>query len=214
MYRFVAATALAAGIGAPAVAAPVAFDFTIPAERYEAEAGREGTWREAFPDGTWTVGGIGVSLSGIGGDPFLDTEWRRGDSPGVGLCEIEDCNARPEDGLTAGEAVVATFTSPVRFLSAFFRESTDDFDLRSIGRDHTPVTGRVGINGTFYDVVNGVAQGLPSLFASEWTITADEGATIYWTSATVAPIPVPAAGLLLLGALGGLGLAARRKARG
>lgn len=49
-------------------------------------------------------------------------------------------------------------------------------------------------------------------FETLWTQEDGETPALLWGAVHVAPIPLPAAGFLLLGALGGLGLMARRKA--
>ena len=71
-----------------------------------------------------------------------------------------------------------------------------------------------GVNLVLQPVLGGFAAAfsaqLPATFAFNFT-GANRGDAIQLTLASVPPIPVPAAGLLLIGALGGLGLLRRRK---
>lgn len=205
--------AIAAMLANTTLASAATFDFTIPAEAYEARTGTEGSWEQAVPGGVWTVDGIGVSLDATGGYPFMDTSWSKGDSPGAGVCNVADCNGSNQDGIYGSETMTATFSQSVSLSNLFLRESTYAFDVLGQGRDHTPLDGRVSINDAWYQVTAGNVLGLPDTWSDRWTFAADEGASIYLTSieAVPSPVPVPAAGMLLLGAFGGLAMLRRRK---
>lgn len=192
------------------------FDFAAIAHDAYVENGREVSFNDHFANG-FTVDGVTVNATSNGAAVWLDSRSSgRSLSAGLGVCEIDDCNGHWLDGIDAHDSLTLTFDQPVRLDSMFVRESSFAY-VAGEGLDHTPFTGTFWVDGESFTVIDGNTQGL-DLRGSAFTFTADElfaptgtGVSQYVSAITVAPIPVPAAGLLLIGALGGMAAWSRRR---
>lgn len=192
------------------------FDFAAVAHDAYAQNGQEVAFDSYFPNG-YTVDGITVNATTNGQAVWLDSRSSgRSLSAGLGSCELADCNGHWLDGIDSDDTLTLTFGQDVQLSGLFVRESSPAY-VAGRGLDHTPFSGAFRIDGEAFSVVNGITQGI-ALRGKSFTFSADDlfappgGAVSQYISAiTVAPVPVPAAGLLLVGALGGM--AAWRKPR-
>ena len=201
-------------------------------------AGAEGCWASIVGAATTGIvsGGIsvvagGTGNNGLGGTSTLNAYFDRG-SAGLGVCGTltagAQCNPSNDDNVgsmggtnnSAGlsfETLILTFSTRVA-ISA----------LNLAGEGHGLFGGTVSINGTNFGpgAFAGVGGDYSTLTAAA---LASLGQSVIWSfqyvpvsqvsstdefyidSITVAAVPIPAAGLMLLGALGGL--AAVRRSR-
>lgn len=170
-------------------------------------------WADAFPTGL-TIDGVTLNASGSHvyssfSDAFLDKNFA-----GLGVCSTTHATAGSsgcasgigsntwDDNIQLGETLTLDFGQAVDITSLFF-----------VGA-HVPLNGFVNINGGDVTVVNGfVTSGFSQFTGLSVFDFTYSGSQFYLASATVAPVPLPAAGLLLFGALGGLAAIARRRRR-
>jgi len=168
-------------------------------------------WGDTTFAGGLTIGGITLIASGSNGDGDpADAFFDKGVA-GLGVCSSASCASGVPGAITSdhnvsgnrgGETLTLAFGQVVNLSDLFFRNAM-----------HPPLTGSLDVNGGTVDVVAGlVTSGFGFLSGSstydfEWT-----GDEFYIATATaISAVPVPAAGLLLLGALGGLGAIGRRR---
>lgn len=225
MRKFVLTAVAAATIAASfvGVASAATFDFGLLA------TGNEGTWGSratnaniaggAF-DGaldTFTVDGISVSATasnaGNVATSFAYLDGVAGGLPaGLGVCSTVNgtqCGTPSDDNIgRAGDVSTGAFES----VTLSFNKSVSITDLLIRDRDHKVLTaGFIGINGIAFDVA---ASLLGDLGVSK-TFTfsrIDNGVDFYVNTAAVAPVPLPMTLPLIMGALGALTVAGRRRA--
>jgi len=153
-------------------------------------------------NGMLTNGGVSITNMTATGDAGEYAYLDGGNYAGLGACAEVDCAGNSDDNLTFPETVTVMFD---RIVTAF--------EVLLNGNHAAFGDGWIDINGGTYAVTGGVAD-LTGLAASNaYTFSnpvnqSGEGA--YISSMTV--IPLPAAGFLLLGGLGGLMALGRRKA--
>lgn len=228
LMNTIACAALVALAGSAATAAT--FDFAQDAENFFNANGFEGTFDQVY-GGVATDDGISVTASATEGsepaDPFMDSRGNNDsdDVAGLGVCSsgdsgssdgtygaISDCSTNygsntGDDNLLFPEILTLTFSglteASFKITSLFIRDA-----------NHDPITDAVAIliNGDAYSAVNGVVNlaglGLATVFSFTSTKALPE---IYLSTLSVEQVPVPAAGFLLLGGLGGLAAMKRRK---
>lgn len=191
----VAATVLAAPAGA------ATFDFIDLANQARSSYGREVSFETVYPEG-YTLDSLTVQATAGSSSVWMDSQ-----GAGLGVCEIGDCNNHYLDGIDSNDLLTLSFDQPVRLTDMLVRESSEEFNA-GLGPDHTPFSGLLHINDAPYSVADGVVQGL-DLQGDSFTIRADAlfgpaGGSVsqYVSVATVAPVPLPAAGFMLLAAFG------------
>lgn len=193
--------------------APAAtFDFGLLADSEKSKYGHENYFRDVRPNGM-TVDDITVTTSD---NAWLDGSFNaRGffsPAAGIGGCSRRlGCDANDTDGIREPGEVVSIFFSQLVDATWTFRETPPSFYEGTSG-DHTLTQGCVMVNGQRYgtsegqlgfsirdsrfDFENCGERGGSRPYSSDFYVTS--------VDAEVAPIPLPAAGLMLLAAIGGL----------
>ena len=168
-------------------------------------------------DGTViTFNGLDVTFSagpgGLGSDFAYFDDLSSGRPAGLGVCTTlnaaKQCRPSDDDNVHFDESVTLSFGETVTLKDFVF------YDAKHFLLDSASLYLDVAVNGgdvmkySFADLVMGMFEDVDTItFAGR----GEDGAAFYIGSA-IAAVPVPAAGLMLLGALGGLGLARRRSA--
>lgn len=175
----------------------------------------EKNWSDVFPGGL-TIDGITLNASGSNvNQTFADAFFDKGNA-GLGVCSTthgstgssgcatgigsntSDDNVQNSQG---GETLTLDFGKTVSISDIFFNDD-----------GHVALSGGLNINGNAVTVSNGlVTDGFEFLSGSSVYNFSYTQSQFYLASATVAPVPLPATGFLFLSALGGLGLARRRR---
>lgn len=229
----VAGFGVKSGIVAVAVmsAEPVAaatFDFVSMADNAANPnyiGAQELNWADAFPGGL-SIDGITLTASGSNANRgFADAFFDKGNA-GLGVCSTTHADpgksgcatgigSDPGDdnvnGTQGGETLTLDFGQVVSITSMLFNDD-----------GHVPLTGSIGLNGGVLTVAGGAVIGGFHLlmeqsvfnfrFIGDQFYVGGVRAVVPLPS-PVAPVPLPSAGMLLAGAVGGLGVAARRRRR-
>ncbi|MEM9798571.1 MAG: VPLPA-CTERM sorting domain-containing protein [Pseudomonadota bacterium] len=214
MYKNLIAAAAISAVAGTAQAASITFDYT-------------GVGGGAAPTAQ-TVDGITATVSGLkcaagGCDPVGVQQWFNG----LGIKAKNgwrDHDSHQVDGYNGDDIVVFAFSEAVRIISASFSyvDPNDDVTLFSVSG--TSVTagekGRIGVDGPFSGGAgNGGDTGsytFAGLFEGETFGFGAVDAYDNWKLASVtvesiAAVPLPAAGWMLLAGLGGLAAMRRRR---
>lgn len=208
MFQRIKALSLAAAFALSGAAASAAtFNFATLANTIG-----EGVWSFSTVSGGWTQDGITVYASATTGEAYLDSGFG---SPllnaGLGVCQTWDsaglCTPSSDDNVQAGETLVLSFSTKVQIDQIILRDANHNLFVLN---DTISFTGQsasglytVGIGSTFLTF----GQGTLWNFEVGGRVLKD----FYIASITVSAVPLPAGGLLLLTALGGMAVARRRR---
>jgi hypothetical protein len=205
--KFLRSSGLAAAFVLAGVSAQAAtFDFDAMGDAYEADYAAFADWDavENVLDPYLEDGGISIINMTATPDNHL-AYFDGGFKNGLGACEIlvsgqNSCAGNSDDNLLPIESVTITFDAVVYLTDLFVYGNHTDFG-----------DGSIEINSVLVNIIAGVANlsGLASASSFTFVDVSLDGA--YLASATVSAVPLPAAGWLLLGGLGGLAAVKRRK---
>lgn len=142
---------------------------------------------------------------------------------GLGVCSVftaaGQCNPSNDDNVGAIGGSANAGDGTFEILTLTFNQAIELTNVTFRAEGHGLFTGSLKINGVVTNIVGGLWSGslVGSVFNFEYIpVASTQGSTneFYIDAATadLSQVPVPAAGLLLVTALGGLSLARRRKA--
>jgi hypothetical protein len=181
--------------------------------------GSELNWQDTTFSSGLTIGGIELDASGSNvNNKSADAFFDKG-TAGLGVCSTagpsgggsgcatnigSDTSDDNVSGSQGGETLTLDFNQTVGLFDLFFRNSS-----------HGAMNGSLTVNGGLLTVVAGLVTGGSNFLAGSavynFKYTGDQ---FYLSTVSVSAVPLPAAGLLLFGALGGLGAIGRRRRRG
>lgn len=213
MRKYLSGAILAAALATAALAATGAGAATLD---FVAEANTNGE-RGIANGGMLAIAGVNVTFdAGTTGVAYFDksspAEVKLGGA-GLGVCSTGltatlQCQTPSDDNVTISEAVMLTFDSGYN-LSGLKFNAEGHHALTS-----NKLTLLFAVNGgalSSYTFANLMTQSFSDVTSMMFAYGGDKPDQYYVSAMTVSPVPVPAAGFLLIGALGMLGLAQRRK---
>jgi len=208
-FKTLSLAAVVVVAGAVSAGAAV-FDFAALANSPTAG---EGDWGDIVGAGGWTQGGITVyaGAANAGADAYLDKNFAGRDA-GLGVCQYSvgtpgQCSPSNDDNVQFGETLILSFSKVVRITNIVLRDA--NHYLYSLG-DAINFSGASG-SGLYTVGPTGVA--LSNVFGNgtSWNFTTAFSGQFYISSISVAAVPVPAAGLMMLTGLGGIFAFRRRR---
>lgn len=210
MRKIMYGLAIAATVGATGAGAAT-LDFVAEANNNGERGIASGT--------TLVIDGLAVTFDAGNHAAYFDrssaSEVANGGGAGLGVCSTgltstAQCKVPSDDNVTLNEAVTLTFGSAQTLSGLLFN-----------AEGHTALTSNsltlsFGVNGgalssfTFADLMT---KSFADVISATFAYGGDNPDQFYVSAATATPsaVPVPAAGVLLLSAIGGLGLARRRR---
>ncbi len=159
--------------------------------------------------------GVDVSFSALNGFAYFDDV--SGGPGGLGVCQTLDvndqCDPSSDDNITITESVTLTLDGTYDFFGLSFNDAKhNSLDGNIVDTLLIGINGLVEVRYTFAEAVAALFENVNKIrFVYD---TANEGTTanqFYVSGATVSAVPLPAAGWLLIGGLGGLAAMKRRK---
>ena len=179
----------------------------------------EGIWstnlNPSIVAGGWTQDGITVFPSATGGaDAYLDAGFGSPLKPaGLGVCKIWDaagqCTPSSDDNVQTGETLILSFSTKVQIDQIVLRDAEHvlfvlNDTINFVGQNASGLY-TVGLGNPFLTFGQGTLW--------SFNIGGRSPKDFYIASITVSAVPLPAGGLLLLTALGGIAAVRRRKTR-
>lgn len=204
-HKFLAVACLVTMIGAVTTAGAATLDFQAES------AGNERGVTNGYVLNSVNTDFTNVTLSATYNGAAANAYFDNGAALGVchtGLTGSNQCVTASDDNVTANETLTLAFDG-LRTVSGLSFMAEGHTNLFS-----DTLTLLFGVNGgalasyTFNDLRNAVFGGVSSITFGYGGARPDQ---YYLQGATVAAVPVPAAGMMLLGGLGMLGFGARRR---
>lgn len=211
-------TTLAATAAIVLLAAPVSaatWDFVDIADNGIAQ---EANFGDVFPAGIERDGIVlsasGENSAGIAADAFLDKTDGSGPA-GLGVCSSASCASGVPGAITSDDNVSAAGGGIETLVVGFSQSVAIDLAQTLFrGSNHGLAQGDIVINGTSYDIVDGLITSVSSLVGNLFRLSpasSSQGDQFYLSTLTATPVPLPPSLAMLLAALGGMAVLRRRR---